>query len=347
MSKINLSGRSPRLILGGVIVIAILAISLVIGSPGFSHSANADITPSPQAGLGLDLPSFSSDPSITGVVRLANIHTNQSTHPRETVEDYTISSGDSIFGIAKYFNLHPETVLWANYSLLKDNPESISPGDVLKIPPVDGILYQWKNGDTVDSVAAAYNANPYDILAWPGNHLDMGNPVVTPGTYIMIPGGSRALVQWVVPIIASGKAGVITNILGPGGCQVSSVGYGTGTFIWPTPQHVLSGNDFWSGHLGIDIAAGLGDHVSAADSGVVIYAGAISGGYGNMVMIDHGNGYQTLYAHLSQVIARCGQSVTQGQLIGLAGSTGNSTGPHLHFEVRFMGGFINPWTVLP
>jgi murein DD-endopeptidase MepM/ murein hydrolase activator NlpD len=99
--------------------------------------------------------------------------------------------------------------------------------------------------------------------------------------------------------------------------------------------------------LGIDIAAGDGAGVFAADSGVVVFSGWATGGYGNMVMIDHGNGYQTLYAHLYKVAVACGQSVSQGQTIGYAGSTGNSTGAHLHFEVRYQGGFISPWYVLP
>ncbi len=99
--------------------------------------------------------------------------------------------------------------------------------------------------------------------------------------------------------------------------------------------------------MGIDIAAGMGAAIYASDTGVVVYAGPIGGGYGNMIMIDHGNGYQTLYGHLSQINVRCGANVYGGQLIGLAGSTGNSTGPHLHFEVRYLGGFVNPWKVLP
>jgi murein DD-endopeptidase MepM/ murein hydrolase activator NlpD len=137
-------------------------------------------------------------------------------------------------------------------------------------------------------------------------------------------------------------------LLGPGACTGNYDGaYGSGVFSWPASQHVLSGNDYWSGHLGIDIAGALGDGVFAADAGVVVFAGWAYGGYGNMIMIDHGNGYQTLYAHLSSVSARCGQSVYTGTYIGALGSTGNSTGPHLHFEVRYLGGFINPWYVLP
>jgi murein DD-endopeptidase MepM/ murein hydrolase activator NlpD len=122
---------------------------------------------------------------------------------------------------------------------------------------------------------------------------------------------------------------------------------GTGSFIWPTGTSKLSGNDYFSGHLGVDIAAGEGTPVSAADSGVVTWAAPIAGGYGNMVMIDHGNGYVTVYAHLSSFLTHCGAGVTKGQPIAYSGNTGNSTGPHLHFEVRYFGGFINPHFVLP
>ena len=165
----------------------------------------------------------------------------------------------------------------------------------------------------------------------------------------MIPGGSREFKSWVIPTIPRGKAGVLKEVLGPGACDTSTGGGfgGTGSFVWPAPEHFLSGNDYWSGHLGIDIAAGLGEPVYAADSGLVVYSGVSYGGYGNMIMIDHGNGYQTLYAHLSVIFAACGQGVNKGARIGSAGSTGNSTGAHLHFEVRYMGGFINPWSVLP
>jgi murein DD-endopeptidase MepM/ murein hydrolase activator NlpD len=101
------------------------------------------------------------------------------------------------------------------------------------------------------------------------------------------------------------------------------------------------------GHLGIDIAAGIGDPIVTADSGVIVFTGWAAGGYGNMIMVDHGNGYQTLYGHLSAVGVSCGQSVNQGQYIGNSGSTGNSTGSHLHFEIRLWGQFVNPWHVLP
>ena len=105
------------------------------------------------------------------------------------------------------------------------------------------------------------------------------------------------------------------TIAGAGGCThlLGGGAVGTGYFVWPAVNHFLSGNDYWSGHLGIDIAAGEGAAIYAADSGVVVYAGAIGGGYGNMIMIDHGNGYHTLYAHLSVVSVYCGQSIYQGK----------------------------------
>jgi murein DD-endopeptidase MepM/ murein hydrolase activator NlpD len=296
----------------------------------------------------VSLPPLQPDDQLFSVSRLTDFHTLIPTRPREDVITYTVEKGDSVFGIAKNFNLKPESVLWANYDLLKDNPDTLSPGMVLNIPPVDGILYQWADGDTVDGIASQFKTTSDAILGWVGNHIDLSNIQIKPGTLVMIPGGKRDFVQWVIPTIPRGKAGVSRALYGPGACEGSYTGaYGTGTFIWPTAAHVLSGNDYGPSHLGIDIAAGFGDHILAADSGVIVFAGWSTVGYGNMIMIDHGNGYQTVYGHLSSVAVHCGQSVYQGGYIGAAGSTGNSTGPHLHFEIRYEGGFINPWSMLP
>lgn len=121
----------------------------------------------------------------------------------------------------------------------------------------------------------------------------------------------------------------------------------TGTFMWPSAYQALSGGDFREGHPGFDLNAPSGSPVYAADTGLVIFAGWSGLGYGNTILIDHGNGFRTLYAHLSQVSTYCGAKVEKGKVIGLSGNTGNSTGPHLHFEVRVPGGYINPLTVLP
>ena len=122
---------------------------------------------------------------------------------------------------------------------------------------------------------------------------------------------------------------------------------GSGTFIWPTDNHTLTGNDYGPGHPGIDLAAGEGSPVYAADAGVVIAEGNDAAGYGNVIQIDHGNGYLTVYAHLSVIEVRICQSVEAGQQIGAAGSTGNASGAHLHFEIAQDGFYINPWEVLP
>jgi murein DD-endopeptidase MepM/ murein hydrolase activator NlpD len=292
------------------------------------------------------MPYFEVEPEETVVNRNLETQTIAPTRPRSVAVDYEVTLGDAVFSIAKKYNITPETLLWSNYEVLKDDPHSLSPGQILRIPPTNGILYEWEDGDTLAQVAANFQANVDEILNWSGNKLDLTNPVVEPGETIMIPGGQREFQQWVVPTYAVGRSG--TNASLPGGCVVTDGGlYGGGFFIWPADNHYLSGNDYWSGHLAIDIAAGTGMSIYASDSGVVVFAGWDSNGYGNVVMIDHQNGYHTLYAHLSVINTTCGASVWQGAVIGYAGSTGNSTGPHLHFEVRYLGGFLNPWTVLP
>lgn len=283
-----------------------------------------------------------------GVSRVPDLSTIQSARTRTETVMYTVEFQDSIFAIANKFNVSPETVMWANYDTLNDNPDLLSEGQELLIPPVDGVLYQWQENDTVDTIANTFYADPQDILLFSGNRLDLTNPEIAVGQMIMIPNGYREFIQWIIPTFAIGPSGVTTNVLGPGGCTISAwSGYGSGGFIYPTNSHRLSGNDYWSGHLGIDLAVGVGEPVYASDGGMVIYSGWNSTGYGYMVLVDHGNGYQTLYAHLSSTSVSCGSSAGQGQVIGFGGSTGNSTGPHLHYEVRYMGGFVNPWSVLP
>jgi LysM repeat protein len=296
-----------------------------------------------------ELPDYKIGTLEKGIARHTALHTNIPTRARTKVTEYTVTTGDSVFGIAQSFNLKPETILWANYDQLNDSPDMLDPGMKLNVPPVDGVYYQWREGDTLDSVAAKFTANVEEILGWEGNNFDLTNPQVELGQWIMIPNGRREFLhQWLVPTIARSNSGVSKSVLGPGACEGNYSGaYGSGAFAWPTSSHVLSGNDYWSGHLGIDIAGSVGDGVFASDAGVIVFSGWSNGGYGYMIMIDHGNGYQTLYGHLSAVNAGCGQSVYSGTYIGALGSTGNSTGPHLHFEVRSLGGFINPWYVLP
>jgi murein DD-endopeptidase MepM/ murein hydrolase activator NlpD len=338
------------------LAIALVAIAVYLGWQVMTVKAEPGDTtivpvnqPSKELGdANLSLPQLSEPDQLISIPRKTTLHTTIPERPRQEVLEHTVATGDSVFGIASDYGLEPESILWANYTLLNDNPDQLSPGMVLRVPPTDGVLYEWQEGDTLQSVADKFEAQLDDILGWSGNKFDLTNPVVEAASLIMLPGGHREFKQWIVPTIPRGRAGVSSSLYGGGTCPGGYEGaYGTGGFIWPADNHYLSGNDYWSGHLAIDIAAGSGARLYAADSGVVVFAGSALGGYGNMVVIDHGNGYQTLYAHMSSVGVSCGQSVLQGGYIGSAGTTGYSTGPHLHFEVRYLGGFINPWYVLP
>ncbi len=316
--------------------------------PASAVESTVEAEPTESANVEVSLPPILAGPGISAISRVPDLHTTIPTRPRSEIVQYKVDTGDSVFGIAEFFGVEPETVLWANYDLLNDTPDFLEPGMELNIPPLDGVFYEWKEGDTLEGVADAFDATIEDIVGFIGNKIDLSNPAVEPGTMVMVPGGHREFRQWLIPTIARGSAGVNTTALGPGACSGSYDGaFGSGAFIWPAGQHFLSGNDYWSGHLGLDIAAGQGASIFAADAGVVVFAGWANGGYGNTVMIDHGNGYQTLYAHMSSVGVGCGASVSAGRTIGSSGSTGNSTGAHLHFEVRYNGGFINPWFVLP
>lgn len=310
---------------------------------GTQVSAAADGTQAAPAEAGGSPGSSQSILAMPAIERNLKLKTIIPERPRFDVAAHTVERGDSVFAISKKYQIKPDTLLWANFDTLNDSPDSIRPGQELNIPPTDGILYRWKDGDTLAAVAGQYKAAVDDVLNWPGNRLDLTNPTFKAGDMVMIPGGSREYKQWLIPTIARGKSG--TTSVGTSACGDGPVG--GGAFIWPTANHFVSGNDYYGGHLGIDIAAGEGAPVWAADAGVVTRAsGGWNGGYGNVVMIDHGNGYATLYGHLSQINVGVCQPVAAGTSIGAAGNTGNSFGAHLHFEVRLNGGFINPWNVL-
>lgn len=297
----------------------------------------------------LDLSSF-------GILRQMNLHTNVSERPRNEISKYTVLDGDTVIGIGDKFGLQPKTIFAANYYILLDNPENLKAGQVLNIMPVDGVYREWQAGEGLNGVAAFYHVKPEDIINYPTNHLDAAtigdyaHPNIQPGTWILVPGG---VYQYHTP----GQIGWISRtnpataqVGGPGACPpTNSVAGGVGTFVYPTAKHVLSGFDYSTktNHLGIDLAANLGDNIMATDGGVVVYAGWNNYGYGNMIMIDHGTGFQSLYGHLSQIFVQCGQGVNQGQTIGAAGSTGHSSGPHLHFEIRTATAVANPWDLLP
>ena len=314
----------------------------------FSKESSETVTSETITDVNVPLPSLAVGLPVDTLIRMADIDTSVPEGVRQFPIKYTVQEGDSIFVIAKKYDVTPESILWANYDLLNDDPTVIVEGWKLTIPPTNGVYYKWKEGDTLEKVAEKYYVDEQAILTWPGNQLDVSNPVTDNLEYIMIPGGYRDLVSWIVPVEFAARSGATQTIAGPGGCVTPDTGpIGSTYFIWPTGFNQLSGFDFTSYHLGIDIAADTGTIVYASDSGTVVYAGWNSSGYGNMVAIDHNNGYKTVYAHLNSISVTCGANVSQGQIIGFSGSSGKSTGPHLHFEIRYYSQYINPWQVLP
>jgi len=301
------------------------------------------------------LPFSIEDEGSSGISRQALLHTTIPAQPRADVSKYTVEKGDTLFAIAEKFGLKPETLLWGNQFVLGDNPHNLRPGQELNILPVDGTYYQWQAGDGLNGVSKFFGVKPEDIISYPGNHLnpdeigDYARPNIKPGTWLIVPGGRREFVSWSAPAIPRDNPGV-AKVLGPGACgSVVDGAIGAGAFIWPSNNHFLSGFDYSpsTNHFGIDIDGNTGDAVYASDNGVVVYAGWNNWGYGYVVVISHGNGWQTLYAHLSAYNVGCGQSVYQGTVVGAMGATGNASGSHLHFEMMYNGTKVNPWDYLP
>ncbi len=320
--------------------------------PGVHAASPTLVAPKPAAAL-----SFPIDLSSFGISRQADLHTNLPERPREDIITYTVQKGDTVSDIADKFGLQPKTIFAANYGILEDDPENLRPNQQLKILPVDGVYWEWLGGIPFGQWAAYFKVKPEDIINYPANHLDPKafpdpqNANIKVNTFLIVPGGQYQYhTPGQLPLGITRSNPASAQVGGSGACPpISGGAIGTGTFVYPTDRHYLSGFDYSTktNHLGIDLAAELGDNIYAADGGVVVYAGANSYGYGNMIMIDHGTGFQTLYAHLSAIFVQCGYNVTQGQVIGAAGATGHASGPHLHFEVRTSSAVINPWDVLP
>jgi murein DD-endopeptidase MepM/ murein hydrolase activator NlpD len=248
--------------------------------------------------------------------------------PREDVVEYTVVAGDTLYGIAKKFKLNAETIMFSNG--LEKNPDLLRLGQKLVILPQDGILHTVAAKETLDKIAKDYKVTAEAILNYPLNKFDASNPQIAVGQKVIVPGARKEIPQ--VATVYRGSA--------PKGATI-----GTGRMIWPASGSLTQG--YKPLHRALDLARSVGTPIKAADNGYVVVAGWSNVGYGNYVVIDHGNGIQTLYAHLSRVFVKPGNVVTRGAVIGNMGSTGNSTGPHLHFEVIKRGVRVNPRSFLP
>ena len=304
---------------------------------------------------------------------------------RDTAFVYHTRTGDTLAHIADKFDIDVQTILDANEGL--DATAPLPAGRELRILPVPGVEVTVQAGDTVDSLAGTYGTDPNAIVAFAPNRLRAG-ATLQPGGLLILPGGQppaptpvpapTAAPVAAAPPAADARGGTQPSARGaaqpPGakssapapppqkssppkqsttsGTGSSSAGasyYGTGRFIWPINGIITQ--YFWARHNGLDIAIGAGTPIHAADSGEVITSGWRTDGLGYAVQIDHHNGFVTVYGHMiRQPIVRVGQLVARGQVIGYIGSTGHSTGPHVHFIIRTPDPdhrYLNPLKYLP
>jgi LysM repeat protein len=247
---------------------------------------------------------------------------------------YTVHDGDTLSGIASMFNVSVNTIIWAN----DIKGRVIHPGDVLVILPVTGIKYTVAKGDTIASIAKKYKSDAGEIASY--NELS-GDSSLAVGSSIIIPNGETPAVVTTVKVktpagtVSIPKVGTTAKLHDAGGPDYNYY------YTWPLQGGVVTQG--LHGYNAVDIGAPKGTPIYASAPGTVIVAknnDAWNGGYGNYVVIQHGNGTQTLYAHASDVLVSPGDQVSQGQTIGLVGKTGEATGYHLHFEVR---GAENPF----
>lgn len=251
--------------------------------------------------------------------------------PRDKVLEYEVKEGDTVSSIASAYAVTDETILWENDLTAKS---ALKPGQKVEVLPVPGVAHKVVEGDTIHTVAKKYRANSQAILDFPFNNVGEDLALAI-GDTLIVPDGAPPEKAKPAPTqyLASSQ---ITG-------EVESLG--TAQFIWPASGDLAQYFSWY--HPAIDISNLGGGPIRAADSGTVVGAGWLDGGgYGHRVIVDHGNGYTTLYAHLSASYVRAGQQVAQGAVIGAMGSTGRSTGVHLHLEIRRNGAALNPLGML-
>ena len=267
---------------------------------------------------------------------------------RMEVIQYEVEQGDNIYSIAELYEVSPETVFWGNEEALGGDPRTISIGQNLNILPVNGVYYKYQDGKTIREIAEEYYTTPENIMEFPANGLDpyltdIDQPMIDIGQYIVLPGATGSAVDFGPPKISCDNPAV-ASYYGSGYCPaVASCVYGDGVFDWPVAATQITQDYNAAIHPAIDVGGVEGTTgIYAADTGVVVYAGWSEYGYGNLIVIDHGYA-QTVYAHMYSISVGCGQSVFRGGQIGTLGNSGNSSGPHLHFEINLVGyGKVNP-----
>jgi len=247
----------------------------------------------------------------------------------QDVTSYTVQGGDTISTIAERFNISTQTVLWANSM---SETDYIKPGQTLKIPPVSGIVHEVASGDTVASIAKKYGVSEDAILDY--NKLADAS-LIEKGETLIVPGGKPP--EPPKPVVTRSVA---SNPIYSGSVPASAPATSV-RFMWPTPSHRIN-QYFRYGHTGLDIDGDFSSPIYASAAGVVSKVAYLNYGYGYHIIITHADGSQTLYGHASKIFVTQGQRVNQGQTIAMVGTTGRSTGTHLHFEIIIDGRKLNP-----
>lgn len=265
--------------------------------------------------------------SVLASLDSAGLVTLESDKPPSEVRDYEVKEGDTLSSIAAKFDVSIDTIKWANEGV---DFKKLKLGTKVKIPPVTGIVYKVRPGDTIYSIAKKFETSPQGIVDFPFNTFSDDE------TFAIVAGQTLIVPDAIMNDEAAPSAPRFANILTPDAGAVSA----TGSFVWPGFGRITQGYRWY--HPGLDIANHDGGAILAADAGTVIAAGWVNTGYGNYVVVDHANGYHTLYAHLSSISVVAGQRVARGAVLGQMGSTGRSTGTHLHFEIRTGSGNVDP-----
>ena len=247
---------------------------------------------------------------------------------RSKIVEYKVQSGDTVSTIARKFEVSVSTILWENslnsYSIIR-------PGDTLSILPESGISYKIGRGDTLSRISQLFNIDESVIMK--ANGMSNANKISI-GQKILVPGATTEYVARVSSKYSGIQA--LKDIVKPDSAKVRA-----GIKMqWPATCRRLTQYFSWR-HKGLDVACPLGTSLYAADSGVVEVAGW-GRGYGNQVLINHGGGKKTRYAHASKLYVKKGERVSKGETIAAMGSTGWSTGSHIHFEVIINGVKYNP-----
>ncbi|MFA7248712.1 MAG: peptidoglycan DD-metalloendopeptidase family protein [Dehalococcoidia bacterium] len=252
--------------------------------------------------------------------------------------EYKVQSGDTVSGVASRFGIRSTYVTWNNADVT--NANSLTVGQTLQVPSVEGIIHSVRLGETVSEIADRYDANAQDIIEFPANGLQGDPNRLREGSQILVPGGRKVDIA---PAIAPPRQPAAVVAAVPA-APAATVGGG-----WAWPVRGLLTSPFGPAHpLGIDVAIPTGTPIVAASAGTVSFVGGNPCcSYGYHIIIDNGSGYETMYAHLSGFTVKKGDRVAAGQRIGSSGTTGNSTGPHLHFELHRNGVVQDPMQYLP